>query len=696
VLHGLGVVAHQRGDYEQAVRLILDALEAQPPDGPANAAQMWCNLAESQRASGRLDAAEASSRRALALRPDYPEALGNRAAALFQLRRFAEAEAAAREALARRPVYVEAAVTLADALREQGRLREAEEAYRRALAAAPDHWPALSNLGWMLVQTGRMEEGQELCRRAAEHRSSDAVPAQNLARMLLEVGRLDEAMAVLEQAIERVPNAPLLSLLIGMGWDEMGEVMEARNWIGRALRLDESLLEARVRLAGLEADVDNDQSALEIYEAVLAIEPGRADALTGKARSLLSLGDVEGAVATHRAAIERYPETAPLHAALGHTLSTAGDIDGAVACQRKALALNARCVPAYAGLLTTLRHKAEDHECHAAIALLEAPWMTDETQAALRFGLAAYFDGKAEWDAAAEQMVEANALRRAADAKRHRSYQPELYEAHIDRLIETFTPALFDRLKGLGSDSERPVFIVGMPRSGTTLTEQIIASHPQAFGAGERPFAHRSLALLPSVMGRPGTDPLGCVLEADGPALARAADWHLAQLAALDGGAARRAVDKMPDNYSQLGWLAVLFPRARFIYCRRDPRDVALSCWVTNFAAIRWANDLDHLARRLLQHQRIMAHWREVLPVPVLEVDYEAMVADQEGQSRRLIDGLGLDWDESCLSFHKTERLVRTASVTQVRQPIYQRSVARWQRYESMLAPLLARLHDPV
>jgi len=123
---------------------------------------------------------------------------------------------------------------------------------------------------------------------------------------------------------------------------------------------------------------------------------------------------------------------------------------------------------------------------------------------------------------------------------------------------------------------------------------------------------------------------------------------------------------------------------------------VALSCWVTNFAAIRWANDLDHLARRLLQHQRIMAHWREVLPVPVLEVDYEAMVADQEGQSRRLIDGLGLDWDESCLSFHKTERLVRTASVTQVRQPIYQRSVARWQRYESMLAPLLARLHDPV
>jgi hypothetical protein len=148
----------------------------------------------------------------------------------------------------------------------------------------------------------------------------------------------------------------------------------------------------------------------------------------------------------------------------------------------------------------------------------------------------------------------------------------------------------------------------------------------------------------------------------------------------------------MPDNYSLLGWLAVLFPRARFIYCRRDLRDVALSCWTTNFAEIRWANDLDHLARRIQQHQRVMDHWRKVLPVPLLEVDYEAMVNDQEGQSRRLIDWLGLDWDERCLTFYQTERLVRTASVAQVREPIYRRSVARWQRYEEMLAPLLLSL----
>jgi tetratricopeptide (TPR) repeat protein len=685
--HYLGVLAHQRGDHGKAVELIGRAVAARP-DAP----QVLCNLAEAQRAAGRPVEAEASCRRALALRADYPEALLNLAAALFQQKRFALSEAAARTALDRRPGFPGAALILADALREQRRIHDAEGAYRRVLAALPDHWAALANFGLMLVQAGRMEEGLELCRRAAAQPTDSALPAQNLGWVLLEYGRLDEAMAILEQALARAPNVPKLSLLIGMAWDELGEIVEARHWLERALQLDESLLEARVRIAGLEADIDNHQRAIEIFDSVLEIDPNRVDALVGRAKARLSLGDVDGAVADHREAIRLHPESAALHAALGSTLSSAGDIAGAVACQRAAIALNNRCVPAYAGLLTTLRHKAGDEECSAAIALLNAPWMTDERRAGLRFGLAAHYDGRGDWDTAAEQMVQANALKKAADASRHRIYDPEQYEDFVDQIVEAFTPALFDRLTGLGSDSERPVFIVGMPRSGTTLTEQIIASHPAAFGAGERPFARHSLALLPHIMGRPQDDPLCCVPAADRAALQAAAGWHLTQLAALDGGAMPRIVDKMPDNYNMLGWLAVLFPRARFIYCRRDPRDIALSCWITNFAAIRWANDLDHLTRRIQQHRRLMAHWRQVLPMPVLEVDYEAMVADQEGQSRRLIDWLGLDWDERCLSFFETERLVRTASVTQVREPIYQRSVARWQRYETMLAPLLAGL----
>ncbi|MEA5511294.1 sulfotransferase [Crocosphaera sp. UHCC 0190] len=177
------------------------------------------------------------------------------------------------------------------------------------------------------------------------------------------------------------------------------------------------------------------------------------------------------------------------------------------------------------------------------------------------------------------------------------------------------------------------------------------------------------------------------------------ADWHLAQLqalaekAGLNSSQYQRIVDKMPDNYSLLGWLVTIFPNAKIIHCRRDVRDVAVSCWITQFKVLRWAFDLTHIAERINEYGRIMEHWRQNLPIPMLEIDYEETVADQVGQTRRLLEFIGLEWDDACLNFHKTERLVRTASVTQVRQPIYKRSVERWRRYEDTLQPLLERLN---
>jgi hypothetical protein len=176
-------------------------------------------------------------------------------------------------------------------------------------------------------------------------------------------------------------------------------------------------------------------------------------------------------------------------------------------------------------------------------------------------------------------------------------------------------------------------------------------------------------------------------------AIREAANWHLARLAELNP-MADRVVDKMPDNYQLLGWIVTLFPHARIIHTRRDLRDVALSCWMTNFSQIRWANDLNHLAERIQNYQRLMAYWREILPGRFLEIDYEELVADLKGVSRRLIEWIELDWDPACLNFHRTERLVRTASVTQVREPIYTRSVGRWRHYESALKPLFERLNE--
>jgi hypothetical protein len=225
------------------------------------------------------------------------------------------------------------------------------------------------------------------------------------------------------------------------------------------------------------------------------------------------------------------------------------------------------------------------------------------------------------------------------------------------------------------------------------LVEQVLGSHSQVHGAGELRYVREDFESLPGLL---YTDDscMTCLGRIEQDTLRLVAGRHLERLHALSATAAR-VVDKMPDNYLYLGLIAVLFPRAKIIHCRRDLRDVAVSCWMTNFRSIRWASDPGLISHRFQEYQRITDHWRTVLPVPVLEVSYEDTVADLEGVARRLVAFCGLEWEPACLAFHESKRPVRTASVTQVRQPVYTRSVARWKHYEAALGPLFARLGLP-
>ena len=251
-----------------------------------------------------------------------------------------------------------------------------------------------------------------------------------------------------------------------------------------------------------------------------------------------------------------------------------------------------------------------------------------------------------------------------------------LLARQVDHLIATYTPAFFAGAAGWGNPSALPVFVVGMPRSGSTLVEQVITSHSAAHGAGELPDIRRMVMALQR---RDVRDI--AVQDWSRPDKRRIADAHLARLAAL-GGASLRVVDKLPDNILNLGLIATLFPGARVIFCIRDPRDTCLSCF---FQMLQdgnlWSYDLADCGRRWLALQRLQAHWLAVLPLRMLEVRYEAMVADLEPQSRRLIEFLGLEWEPGCLEFHRTARVVTTASAWQVRQALYASSVARWHRY---------------
>jgi hypothetical protein len=224
--------------------------------------------------------------------------------------------------------------------------------------------------------------------------------------------------------------------------------------------------------------------------------------------------------------------------------------------------------------------------------------------------------------------------------------------------------------------SVRPGLAIPHARLATLLrgrlpdSEQILAGHPCIHGAGELRLARQTFESIPVVLAQ-SEAPLACIPQLDGEATHRLADQHLDGLKALDAGRAARIADKMPDNYLYLGLLAALFPRATFFHCRRDLRDVAVSCWMTDFRSIRWASDPEHIATRFQQYRRVTDHWRKVVPVPIHEVHYEDTVSDLEGVARRVIAACGLEWDSACLDFHRVRRPIRTASVTQVRQPIY-------------------------
>ena len=688
----LALVALEQRAPQRAVEHLEGALRLAPEEPVYH-----CNLGQARRELNQLDEAIACLRRALALKPDYVTAAINLGSAHFAAKDYPAALAAFDAAAKLAPDDALLKAYRADALRELGQVRAAVRAYEEALQMAPDLAHAVGNLGLTLLGLGQPERALELARRAVEVEPDAGAAWMNLGTVLRVLGRLEEAMEAYAQASERMPESAELCTHIGGVWQETDDLVQAEAWYARALEREPDRLETRCALASTIGDAGDTAAAVEEFRKILDGHPDCFAAHLGLGDALWGEGDAAGAVAAMRAAVALRPENAHTLAGLANIQASAGEVAEANASNRAALAINPRCVPALSNLALNLRGKLPEADAAAMDELLSAEWPRQGPRASLHFGLAHYHDGRREYGRASAHAVAANALHTEFKRERGWCYEPEEYERHIGRMIAAFTPDFFRRTHGMGSTSAAPVFIVGMPRSGTTLTEQILASHPRAFGAGERSFASRAFHSLPALMGREA-EVSDCLADAGPEEIRALADWHLGQLGSLVEKAGReicgtdQIIDKMPENFSLLGWIATAFPKARIIHCRRDVRDVAVSCWMTPFKELRWAFDLRHIGLRIRQYQRIMAHWRSVLPVPILEIDYEETVADQAAQTRRLLDFVGLPWDEACLAFHRTERLVRTASVTQVRQPIYKGSVERWRHYEAALAPLLEAL----
>ncbi len=305
------------------------------------------------------------------------------------------------------------------------------------------------------------------------------------------------------------------------------------------------------------------------------------------------------------------------------------------------------------------------------------------------FALGAVLDAQGAYDEAFGVFTQANDLRRENLRDIKREFDPARHRAFVDDIIATFDRAYFERTQDWGTDTELPVFVLGMPRSGTTLVEHILASHPLVFGAGELGEFPR---IMSQVTGTPATEGLARPEPFPTQAVARGAAARYLRILTQLASEASRVTIKLPENFVYLGLLATLYPRARVIYCRRDARDVCLSCYFHNFQYMEYSFSLTDVAAYYREYERLMAHWADVLPLPIHEVSYEELLANQESVTRGLVAFCGLDWDDRCLSFHQTRRVVQTASTIQVRKPLSTKSAGRWRNYVSHLRPLLDAL----
>jgi tetratricopeptide (TPR) repeat protein len=685
-MHLLGVLSHQQGAHARAVELISRAV-AHKPNMPA----FHANLAEAYRALGDYERAIGCCRAALGLKPDYPEALANLGLALQATGRRQEAAEQFRRAIAQRPGFAAAHNNLGNVLREAGQTNEALTHFRRAVELGPADALARTNLGQMLLERGQALEALPHCEEAVRLLPSVAALHHNLGNVLRELGEYDRAQAEYIQAIRLEPSLAKAHAHLGLVLRRKRRLDDASVCLKRAIELDPSDPAFHEFLGELCADRLDFVEAINCYQQALAIAPQeKAGLRLSLGWALQEDGRLSEARQQYQEAQRIQPGLAAVHNHLAGVHEELGELELAEAAYRRAFALEPRSPLALARLGILLRGRLPASDQALLEERLADNSASPEIRARLAFALAHVLDARGEYAAAAGWMREANAL--TLETRRGQNdFVPADHERFVDDVLNQFNADFFARTAGSGSQSRRPVFVFGLPRSGTSLVEQILASHPRVHGAGELRLGRQSFEAIPRLLGR-NVHPMECIKDLDAETIGRLDELHLDRLKALAPATAERVVDKMPDNYMYVGLLATLFPRGVFIHCRRDLRDVALSCWMTDFRSMSWPSQTAHISARFGQYRRLIEHWSRVLPVTINEVDYEETVNDLEGVARRLVEACGLEWDARCLDFHRNKRPVRTASLVQIRRPVYKTSVGRWKSYESELATLFEAL----
>jgi tetratricopeptide (TPR) repeat protein len=627
-----------------------------------------------------------------------------------------KAEALCRVAVERDPRDVNMVALLGATLLKTQETEEAEKFLREAIDLAPSFAKPHEDLGYLLLESRRPEEAVEMLRRATRLDPKSELAFFNLGRALVLLGRGAEADEAFEASFELNPERKKLALaaehhkngelekaahvyrevlranpknvdalrLTGAIAAEQLRYDEAERCFLRVIDLAPDFVRVYIDLGRILKEQDRYAEAIEWFRKATTLEPGNVQPHFQLASALAPAAKTYEALEAYRKAIKIQPNHPGALLGLAHMLKTVGQQEEAVTAYRDFIRLTQDQGEGYWSLANLKTYSLTDDDISDMESLLEQEGLTDLSEVNLLFALAKTIEDRGDFDMAWDYYYRGNSKRRMIE-----QYDPVKTEVTNDAILEVFDREFMEGNAGLGNPDMAPIFIVGLPRSGSTLLEQILASHSQVEGTAELPYLGRVTMSL-SRNRADGINYPEAVREL-GEKQFRAMGQEyldLAQLHRIEG--TPRFIDKMPNNTPAIGFLHLILPNAKIIDARRYPLDSCLSCYRQLFAQGQaFTYDLTDIGEYFLQYERMMDHWQSVLPGRVLTVQYEDMVTDFENQVRRLLEYCELPWEDACLNFYDTERPVRTASSEQVRQPIYTGSINRWRKYEQHLGELI-------
>lgn len=577
---------------------------------------------------------------------------------------------------------VDETVNRALSFHRQGKLKEAETDYQLALKAQPDNATALHLLGVIRYQQQRHEDAKSLIIRALEQTPDDLMALGNLGNVHQSLQEYGEAIQIFTKIVQKTPAGPEILVNRGNAYYSAGRFADAGGDYLAALNLNPHMVEAS-RGLGLallaEEKFGQAKSALEHWAGAASNSP---EPLVSLAILYRKTDDLAAAQKYYEKALTLAPDVSGIHCDLANILRDQGDMKAARRHYEKSIALDQCFGRAWLGLASITKYEPDTN----AISDLKQAYekaSQEDTKMYFCYALGKAYEDMSEYAIAFKYFEKANQI---CGLKFTHLVEDDI--GFLEKLRLAMGSEYFEAHKGGGHEDDHPIFIVGMPRSGTSLVEQILASHSKVYGAGELGVLAKQINSVFPMTGKQYY--AGSLEKATAADFEKIGSGYMAEIAALEYPSAAHFTDKMPMNFMNIGIIALALPNARIIYCRRDPIDTCLSIY-KNYLGTgghNYACDLESLGKYYLSFHALMEHWTEILPGRIIEIQYEDLVANQETQTRDLLKSCGLSFEEACLEPHKTKRAVSTLSTAQVREPVHGKSVGAWRHYEKQLIPL--------